>query len=275
MNLNFAASGQAKAAQTQAFGSEAFDKNDATVLRWLGNSGLHINSHGVNIMVDPVLEDFDMPLLIDTPLKTTQIPHLDALLITHDDGDHFNQTFLKQIAGKVDVCHAPHFVAGLMANQGLPVKGHDIGDSFAIDQIQVKLTPAWHNWKSENPKYGRIYELEDLCGFYIETQDGKLWIPGDSKALPEHYQLPAPDAIFFDWSDNYWHIGFINAVKLANTYPKADLICQHWGSVDAPTWNTFNMNPADLLGKVDNPERIRVLAPGEPFELLRKQEIII
>lgn len=270
LSLRFSPAGQAMPAATQKFGEEAFQPQGGTTLRWLGNSGLLVNSRGTTVMVDPILEDFDMPLLIETPLLSTDVPHLDALLITHDDGDHFSQSFLEHTKGKVVGYHAPHFVAGLMADKGLPAQGHAIKESFEVGTIGVTLTPAWHNWKSEVPKYGRKYALEDLCGFYLETPDGKIWIPGDSKALPEHYQMSAPDVIFFDWSDNYWHIGFKNAVKLANTYPNAALICQHWGSVDAPTWDTFNMNPADLLGQVVNPERIKVLAPGEVFYLVKK-----
>jgi hypothetical protein len=31
----------------------------------------------------------------------------------------------------------------------------------------------------------------------------------------------------------------------------------------------FNADPDSLRGRVENPERIHVLAPGEPFELRR------
>ncbi|CQR24508.1 metal-dependent hydrolase [Streptococcus varani] len=261
---------QARPPATQFYGAEAFGAIDKTELRWLGNSGLHINSHGTNIMIDPVVEDFDMPLLIDMPITSDKIPHLDAVLITHDDNDHFSQTFRANTKETVDIYHAPHFVAGLIQAEGLEAQGHDIGSDFTVGNIDVEVTRAWHNWKSDNPKYGRKYAVEDLCGFYIRTVDGSIYVPGDSKALPEQYEMEAPDAIFFDWSDNFWHIGFLNAVRLANAYPNADLICQHWGTVDAPDMNTFNMDPADLYDKVIHPERIRVLAPGQAFTLGRK-----
>ena len=79
--------------------------------------------------------------------------------------------------------------------------------------------------------------------------------------------MPDPDVILFDFADNAVHITFEGAVKLANTYPKAQLICIHWGSVDAPDMNTFNGNPEDLVPRVTNPERIHALAPGEVFAL--------
>ncbi|MEK5236473.1 hypothetical protein NST99_12365 [Paenibacillus sp. FSL L8-0470] len=56
---------QAAAPKTQPFGKEAFEKTENTIIRWLGNSGLFINSHGTCDMVDPLLMSFDMPSLID------------------------------------------------------------------------------------------------------------------------------------------------------------------------------------------------------------------
>lgn len=54
---------------------------------------------------------------------------------------------------------------------------------------------------------------------------------------------------------------------MANTYPNTELILIHWGTVDAPEMNAFNGDPKSLNGRVVNPERIRVVAPGEAFVL--------
>ena len=32
----------------------------------------------------------------------------------------------------------------------------------------------------------------------------------------------------------HWHIGLEGAIKIANAYPKAQLLLSHWGTVDAP-----------------------------------------
>ena len=83
--------GQAVAPQTQSMGSDAFDDStDGTVLYWLGMAGFLINSRGTLVMVDPVLGGFDMPLLIELPARTSDIPRLDAVLVTHADNDHFS-----------------------------------------------------------------------------------------------------------------------------------------------------------------------------------------
>ena len=95
-------------------------------------------------------------------------------------------------------------------------------------------------------------------------------MPGDSKLLQSQLEMPQPDLILFDFSYNDWHMTFDGAVKMANTYPNADLLCIHWGTVDAPDMSTFNGDPDRLRASVINPERVIVLAPGEPFKLTKK-----
>lgn len=260
---------QARAPKTQPFGAEAFAPSDKTVIRWLGNAGTFINSQGTCIMIDPLLEGFDLPLFIDMPILPENVPHLDAVLVTHCDNDHFSRVTCKKLAPVCKEYHAPHYVSELIQEEKLPGLGHNIGETFEIGTIKATLTPADHAWQNEKKKYTRVFEFEDYCGFWLETPDGSIWIPGDSRLLPEHLEMPNPDAIIFDFSDNSWHIGLQGAVKLANAYPNTPLLLSHYGSVDAPNMDAFNADPNDLYGLVDNPERIYVLAPGEAFTLNR------
>ena len=271
MNVTKNEKGQAIPAATIPLTKKDFEKIDNTAIYWLGNASIFINSRGTNVMIDPLLEGFDMDLLIDMPILPKDIPALDALLITHDDNDHFSKPTCHDVEKVCKEYHAPQFVAGLIRDEGLNGIGHDIGETFSVGEMKFKLTPAEHNWKNESTKHHwRDYKLEDYCGFWIETQDGKIWLPGDSRLLPEHLQMPQPDVILLDFADNSWHITFDGAVKLANTYPDADLICIHWGSVDAPQMNTFNGDPERLASAIKNPDRVHALAPGEKFILPKK-----
>lgn len=259
--------GQAIPPQTQAFGKEAFSPTENTVIRWLGNAGFFINSRGTCLMVDPLLVGFDMPLLIDVPILPTEVPALDAVLITHSDNDHFSVPTCQQLAPVCKVYHSTHYVDSLMTNLRLPSVGHGMKDTFRIEDISVSLTPAYHTWQNEFGGFERVFQREDFCGFLIRTADGLIWAPGDSRFLPEFLRLPAPDVIFFDFSDDGWHIGLENAIKVANAYPNAQLLLSHWGTVDAPDMKPFNADPKELEGRIVNPGRIHVLAPGEAFVL--------
>lgn len=260
---------QAKAPATQPFGKEAFDASDKTTVRWLGMSGFLINSRGTTFMLDPLLGYFDMPLLIDFPIKAGDVPHLDAVLITHSDNDHYSRATCADLKPVTNAFHSTVYVDSLMKNAGLPSFGHKIGDSFAVGKVKVTLTPADHVWQSAypNPAEKHVWKPEDCAGFWMETPDGNIWAPGDSRLMPEHLEMPTPDAILFDFSDSEWHFTLAGAVKLANAYPDTPLLLHHWGTVDAPDASVFNADPKDLYKLVVNPKRIILLAPGEPFTL--------
>jgi L-ascorbate metabolism protein UlaG (beta-lactamase superfamily) len=265
---------QAKAPKTQAFGEEAFEASGETTLRWLGMAGFLINSRGTTLMVDPLLGGFDMPIMIEMPLAAADVPRLDAILVTHSDNDHYSVPTCRDLAGVTRAYHSTKYVASLMKDEDLPGHGHDIGDDFNVGPVRVEVTPADHAWQNESPGAStRTFQLEDACGFWIETPDGTIWAPGDSRLIPEHHlQMPAADALFFDFSDSEWHFGLAGAVKMANAYPHTPLLLYHWGSVDAPDFAPFNADPESLYDRVKNPERIHVLAPGEPFTLNRLKE---
>ncbi len=269
MEIKINHKGQAVAPDTIKIGNSAFEKISETAIYWMGNASIFINSRGTNIMVDPLLEGFDMPLLFEMPIMTNDIPNLDAICLTHIDNDHYSRDTCKAVKNVTKSYHAPHYVAEELKRElNIDGIGHDIQDIFEVNDVKVTLTPAKHNWQSEIKKYDyREWKEEEYCGFWFDTVDGTIWIPGDSKLLDEQLQMDEPDVILFDFSDNDWHITFDGAVKLANTYPNSALICIHWGCVDAPEMSPFNGNPAKLKDRVVNPERIKVLAPGEKYIL--------
>ncbi len=262
---------QAVAPPTIPFGAEAFDRTDDTAIRWLGMAGFLINSRGTILTIDAVLRDFDMPLLITLPITTDHVPRVDAVLVTHSDNDHCSLPTCRDLAPVTVGYHATRHVAGVLDAEGLPATGHDIGDTFTVDDLVITLTPADHAWQNDHPKPGQRHVAdEDACGFWIDTPDGSIWAPGDSRLIPEHHlTMPDPDVLLFDFSDSEWHFGLDGAIRMANAYPDADLLLHHWGSVDAPDFSPFNGNPADLIDRVVNPGRIRILAPGQPFTLVR------
>ena len=262
---------QAKAPATQPFGKEAFRPSNNTTIRWLGMAGFLVNSRGTTFMIDPLLEGYDMPLLMDFPIQPKAVPRLDAVFATHSDNDHYSVETFKDLAPVTKAFHSTVYVDSLMKIQGLKSYGHFIGDTFHVGKVSVRLTLADHDWQNDFPKPGqRYYEPGDACGFWFNTPDGSIWAPGDSRFNQEQLHMPTPDAILFYYSeDALYHSGLEGAVKIANAYPNTPLLLAHWGFVDAPDFSPFNGDPKNLKDRVVNPERIIVLAPGQPFTLKR------
>lgn len=257
---------------TIPLGKEAFGAAKNTTVRWLGMAGFLVNSRGTTFMIDPLLEGYDMPLLMKFPILPKEVPHLDAIMATHSDNDHYSVETFKDLSAVTKAYHSTIYVDSLMRNEGLKSFGHKIGGTFSIGKVKTQLTPADHAWQNAYPKPGqRHFNPEDACGFYFTTSDGTIWAPGDSKLMPEQLNLPAPDLIILYYSeDAEWHFGLEGSAKLLNAYPNASVLLGHWGFVDAPEFTPFNGDPERLKKLVVNPERIKVLAPGEPFELKRK-----
>lgn len=255
---------------TQFFGAEAFGNIDYTSIRWLGNAGFLINSRGTSVMIDPMLKGFDIPLLIDLPIQPKEVPGLDAVFITHCDNDHYSIPTCRDLKSVCKKYYSTKYVASLMNDVGLNAIGYDIGEAFEVGVLKTTLLFADHAWQNQTEGNSRVFNDADFCGFWVETPDGIIWAPGDTRFYPKLLQMPKePSVIFFDFSDDSWHLGLENAIKLANTYPNASLLLSHWGSVDAPNMKPFNADPKQLKGKIINPERIYILAPGEEYKLSR------
>lgn len=259
---------QAKAPAAQPFGKEAFAPSKTTTVRWLGMAGFLINSRGTILMVDPLLDEFDMPLLINFPIASKDVPKLDAVLVTHADNDHYSVPTNRNLKSAARTYHSTIYVDSLMKNEGLPSFGHAIYEEFKVGNVNVKLSAADHAYQNAYPGMSkRIFKNEDACGFLIKTPEGTIWATGDSRLMPEHLTMTPPDAIFFDFSDSEWHFTFEGAIKIANAYPNTQLLLCHWGSVDSPDFSPFNGDPEKLKNRVVNPGRIHVLAPGQPYTL--------
>jgi len=260
--------GQAQPAKVLPVGAEHFAPTDKTEITWLGNAGVLLNVRGSNIIIDPLLMGFDMPLLFDIPLKAEDVPNLEGYLVTHIDNDHCSLETVEAVSAGCKGYHSTKYVAEEIGKTGVISHGYDIGESFELGNTKVRLTPAKHDWQAGIPDFNyHDWKEEDYCGFWFDTPDGSIWLPGDSKLLESQLNMPNPNVILYDFSDSDWHITLEGAIKLANTYPQAQLICIHWGTVDAPGFAPFCGNPADLEDKVINPERIHVMYPGEKFTM--------
>ena len=260
---------QAKPPLMQPFGKEAFNKSNNTTVRWLGMAGFLVNSRGTTFMIDPLLEGYDMPLLMKFPILPKEVPHVDAVFATHSDNDHYSVETFKDLAPVTTTFHSTIYVDSLMKNDGLKSFGYPIGGKFQFGNVKGKLIPADHAWQNAYPRPGqRHFAPGDACGYWFNTPDGTIYATGDSRPMEEHLHMPAPDVILLDYSeDAQRHLGLEASPKLVNAYPKATVLLGHWGFVDAPDFTPFNGDPAKLKELVSNPERVKVLAPGEPFVL--------
>ena len=176
---------------TKNIDASAFDKTDATEIRWLAGTGFMINARGTVIMLDPLLIssndnpmtcEVGLEMVLDFPIKAQDVPKLDILLYTHSDDDHLGgETAL--ILGKLNPrIIGPSPVFEKLVRTGVESNLIEIcryGDKIIIDSIEIDVLKADHPWQLQDPeRHGKPFRLSDACGYRIKTPDGTILFTG-------------------------------------------------------------------------------------------------
>jgi L-ascorbate metabolism protein UlaG (beta-lactamase superfamily) len=269
---------QVRAPYTKPITAKDFDPSENTSIWWLSGAGFLINSRGSLIMIDPVITmqagsseicELGHRMLVPLPIVAAEVPRLDAILYTHLDDDHLAPITAPALIGTGGLYGGPAIVVQELERLGIPsrqAQAFHIGETFRIGNVEITLTRADHSWQSQDP-----YGPEDCCGFFISTLDGSIWHTGDSRLLVEHMQMSEVDVLLLDVSNDPYHFGIENAVKLANHLENADIITHHYGTYYGPEILPFNGDPEKLSPHITRSEsRFHVLAPGERYVLKGK-----
>lgn len=250
----------------------AFGDNCETAVYWLSAAGVMINTHGTVILVDPVLmtspendsvSETGSELMTRPPILATELPMVDAVCYTHADDDHMAPLTL-QVLSKLGVTfHATAFTCQEMKKAGVPEAQcvvHNHNESFSIGDVDVFVTPADH--------VGQFpFRFEDCCGFRFTTRDGVVWVPGDTMLLGDHLRNKEIDLAFIDFGDQEWHLGIHNAIRLFNTLDQTDMIMYHHATFYAPGACWYNGDPNVVKDRLNDLDRLKLLAPGEKYVL--------
>jgi L-ascorbate metabolism protein UlaG (beta-lactamase superfamily) len=249
-----------------------------TQFAWLGMAGVLVNSRGSILLIDPLItshvegermiNEEDFPLKLPNPIEAAQIPYADAVCYTHADNDHLGRQTARILAERT-ACRffAPPPVARLLVEMGVPserITQVQDYENYPVGAIAITVTPALHDWQAEQP-----WQRGDCCGYLLNTPDGVLWHPGDTRLIDELLVFRGVDVLFFDVADIDAHLGPRGSAALARSSGAKTLIAYHYGTFDLPPGSFASHSPADSLPYVqDLPEaRFLILHPGQVFNL--------
>ena len=109
--------GQAVANPSVPVTEDAFLPIKNTTVRWLGSAGSMINTRGTIILIDPVLEGFDMPLIYEVPLAPKDVRKVDGYLVTHKKKNTVSASGKKKITADIGWIH-PMDLSGIRVTPG-------------------------------------------------------------------------------------------------------------------------------------------------------------
>ncbi len=129
------------------------EENNQLNVTWLGHSSLMLNVDGFRLLSDPV---FAKRVSIlgpsryngDVPLEIEHLPHVDAVLISHDHYDHLNKSSIEKLNEKTPLFIVALGVGARLADWGIPrtkIRELDWWQELPINgDLTIVSTPAQH-----------------------------------------------------------------------------------------------------------------------------------
>jgi L-ascorbate metabolism protein UlaG (beta-lactamase superfamily) len=121
---------------------------------WLGHSSVYMELDGLRLLVDPVFSNYTSPFngmgprrFHPPPIAITNLPKMDAVLISHDHYDHLDMHTIQYLSSKGTRFFVPLGVGSHLDEWGVPksqITELDWWESTEFGGLTVICTPAQH-----------------------------------------------------------------------------------------------------------------------------------
>jgi len=222
-------------------------EGDSIVVTFVNHSTFLIQTHGMNILTDPVWSELASPVSFAGPkrmrppgIRFEDLPHIDMILLTHNHYDHLDITTLKKLAKRFDpVIYTPLGVGLFLKKKGIEnFKEMDWWDELTTSNgLKLVCTPAQHF--SGRGMFDRDKTL--WSGFALMTEKGSIYYSGDTgygDFFTEIAEKLAPVRLSFlpigaykpSWFMSPIHTSPADAVKIHRILQSPKSIGMHFGT---------------------------------------------
>ena len=166
----------------------ASNQDDEMRITWLGHSSVLIQIDGTSILTDPMFGKRASPLPFggparfssQLPLSPDDVPHLDAIVISHDHYDHLDYKSIRQLHERTD-----HFFVPLGVSAHLKRWGVDPQKIIELDwwegaklgeRVELTAAPARHfSGRGLNDRNKTLW-----ASWIIKGANERIYFSGDS-----------------------------------------------------------------------------------------------
>jgi len=154
---------------------------------WIGHASSLIQVGGLNVLTDPLFSERASPVSFAGPrraqppgLALDQLPHIDAVVISHNHYDHLDKASVQALAMQRE--GSPVFIVPLGLKDWFEAEGIDTvreldwWQSTTLGGVEFVLTPVQH-WSARSP-FDRRETL--WGGWAIFAADFQLYFGGDT-----------------------------------------------------------------------------------------------
>lgn len=223
-----------------------FDEPPESGLRvtWLGHSTTLIEIDGHRLLTDPIWGEFVGPFPVvgptrwyPAPIALSDMPKVDAVLISHDHYDHLDTPTIEQIRDWDTKFIAPLGVGAHLAYWGVPeerIVEVDWWDTLKVGELEVVCTPARH--ASGRHLFDQNHTL--WASYALIGDEHRVYFSGDTGMFPEltdigdkygPFDIAMIEVGAYHWSWPDWHMGPEQAVTAHQMVRGKRLLPIHWG----------------------------------------------
>jgi L-ascorbate metabolism protein UlaG (beta-lactamase superfamily) len=162
---------------------------------WLGHSTSMIRLKNKTLLLDPIFSKAASPFQFagpkrfsKPPITIEELPHIDAVLISHDHYDHLDYGTIKKLRDKTTKFFVPLGVAAHLQTWGVKksqIVELDWWDSAAFEDLRFVCTPARHfSGRGLSDRFKTLW-----CSWVIESPGTKIFFSGDTGYGPHFKEI--------------------------------------------------------------------------------------
>ncbi len=249
---------------------------------WLGHATVLVEVDGVRILTDPMLTDRASPVtfagperFFPAPLGLADMPHIDAVVISHDHYDHLDMQTVQVLAARGTMFFVPLGVGAHLVSWGIPetqIVDMDWWEEKPFRSVRIICTPAvhysgrtltrsnptlWSSWTVIGPK-NRFFHSGDT-GFSPHFEEiGRRFGP---------FQLTSIKIGAYDYTWEGIHMNPEDAVRAHIALRGLRMLPVHWATLNMAihAWDEPIARARTAAGK----DRVDLLmpAPGEVVDV--------
>jgi L-ascorbate metabolism protein UlaG (beta-lactamase superfamily) len=250
---------------------------------WFGHSAFLIELNGKKLLVDPMFGATPAPhptlgknrYSKELPIEIEKMPHIDAIIISHDHYDHLDYGSIQKLKLKTDEFFVPLGVGRHLSAWGIEASRiHELDwwENIEFSGLTLHCTPARHF--SGRGLTDRATTL--WCSWVIESNSTKLFFSGDS-GYGQHFKEIGDTFGGFDFAmvecgqyNEQWsniHMMPEESVQAALDVKARYVMPIHWGAFTLAfhSWT----DPVERFTKAAKAKGISVTTPriGEAVDL--------
>ena len=242
---------------------------------WIGHATSLVQANGLNVLVDPIFSERASPVQIFGPKRAQppsvtmpDLPHIDAVLISHNHYDHLDRASVAQLddkaktAGKTTLFIVPLGLKAWFNNIGIDsVVELDWWEHHKIQGVEFHLTPVQH-WsaRSINDRSATLWGGWAVLGadfhWYYAGDTGysrdfadtaKQFASRQTEALGGGFDLALIPVGAYEprWFMSQQHVNPMESVRIHQDVGAKHSVGIHWGTFSL-TDEPLDQPPRDL-----------------------------